>query len=126
VASQAPADAPVQPAGGWRRYRGLIAVIVVAVVVVVLAFAVGVTGLLANPVKSVNGDGTTTLQGTFEPYVCGAGSCEGYVQAGARSVFVRFPNGCPEPARASRVTVIGRAAPDLGSGAYRATGCATG
>ena len=118
-------DVPA-PAAGWRRYKRTgIAVVALAVVVIVVAFVVGVSGLFANPVKGTNSDGTTTLQGTFEPYQCGSGSCEGYVQAGARSVFVRFPNSCAVPARASQITVIARPAPDLGSGAYRATGCAT-
>ena len=94
-----------------------------AIIAVVIAFVVGFTGLFANPVKSVNADGTTTIQGTFEPYQCSAASCNGYVQAGARSVFVQFPARCPEPARGSTITVTGRPAPDLGNAAYRATGC---
>lgn len=119
-------DVPA-PAAWWRRHqRTGIALVALAVVGIIVAFVVGVSGLFANPVKSTNSDGTTTLQGSFEPYQCGTGSCEGYVQAGARSVFVRFPNRCPEPARASTVTVIARPAPDLGKGAYRATGCAAG
>ena len=74
--------------------------------------------------KIVNGVGdTTTLHGSFEPYRCTRDRCEGYVQAGARSVFVRFPDGCPPPARASQVTIRARAARDLGSAAYRALGC---
>ena len=124
VAGPVSMDVPA-PAAWWRRYKRTgIAVVAVAVVVIVVAFVVGITGLLANPVKSTNSDGTTTLQGSFEPYQCGNGSCEGYVQAGARSVFVRFPDSCPVPARASQITVIARLAPDLGNGAYRATGCA--
>ena len=119
-------DVPA-PAAWWRRHqRTGIALVALAVVGIIVAFVVGVSGLFANPVKSTNSDGTTTLQGSFEPYQCGTGSCEGYVQAGARSVFVRFPNRCPEPNRASTVTVIARPAPDLGTGAYRATGCAAG
>lgn len=117
-------DVPA-PAAGWRRYKRTgIALVAVAVVGIVVAFVVGVSGLFANPVKSTSSDGTTTLQGSFEPYACGNGSCEGYVQAGARSVFVRFPNSCPPPVRAAQITVIARPAPDLGNGAYRATGCA--
>lgn len=109
----------------WRRHRGLgIAAIVLAVVIIVAAFVVGIRGLFANPVRSVNADGTTTLQGAYEPYQACTTSCEGYVQAGARSVFVRFPNGCPAPARDAQVTVVARPAPDLGNGSYRATGCA--
>ena len=118
-------DVPA-PAAWWRRYRRTgIAVVAVAVVGIVVAFVVGVSGLFSNPVKATNSDGTTTLQGSFEPYACGTGSCEGYVQAGARSVFVRFPNSCPVPVRDSEVTVIARPAPDLGNASYRATGCAT-
>ena len=118
-------DLPAR-AAGWRRFqRTGIAVVALAIVGVVVAFVVGVSGLFANPVKSTNSDGTTTLQGAWEPYQCGTGSCEGYVQAGARSAFVRFPNSCPAPARAAQITVIARAAPDLGTGSYRATGCAT-
>lgn len=118
-------DAPA-PVTGWRRYqRTGVAVVVVAVAGIVIAFVVGVSGLFSNPVKSTNSDGTTTLQGTWEPYACGNGSCEGYVQAGARSVFVRFPNSCGVPVRASQITVIARPAPDLGKASYRATGCAS-
>lgn len=117
-------DVPA-PAARWRRYKRTgIAVVAVAIVGIVVAFVVGVSGLFANPVKGTNADGTTTLQGAWEPYQCGNGSCEGYVQAGARSVFVRFPNSCPTPVRDSQITVIGRLAPDLGNGSYRATGCA--
>ena len=97
---------------------------VVAVAAVIAAFVVGLMGLLANPVRSVAADGTATLVGTFEPYQCSPASCNGYVQAGARSVFVQFPSGCAEPARASQVTVVARPAPDLGSGSYRAIRCA--
>ena len=117
-------DVPA-PVVWWRRYRRTgIAVVVVAVFGVVVAFVVGVSGLFSNPVKSANSDGTTTLQGSWEPYTCGNGSCEGYVQAGARSVFVRFPNNCPIPVRESQIVVTGRLAPDLGNASYRATGCA--
>ena len=108
----------------WQRNRRAgIAVVAAAIVVVVIAFVVGVLGLFANPVKSVNADGTTTLQGTFEPYQCASTSCNGYVQAGARSVFVQFPRGCAGPARGANVTVTARPAPDLGNASYRAAGC---
>ena len=117
-------DVPA-PATGWRRYKRTgIAVVAVAVAGIIVAFVVGVSGLFSNPVKSTNADGTTTLQGTWEPYACGNGSCEGYVQAGARSVFVRFPNSCPVPVRESQIAVTGRLAPDLGNASYRAAGCA--
>jgi hypothetical protein len=106
-----------------RRPAWALPVVLIAVLVVAAALVVGVLGLLANPVRSVNADGTTTLSGTFEPYQCSDAACDGYVQAGARSVFVRFPNNCPPPARGSSVTLSARPAPDLGSGSYRATGC---
>ncbi len=114
-----------EPDAAPRRRRPAwgIPVVVVAVVVVAALLVVGVTGLFANPVKSVNADGTTTLSGSFEPYQCNATSCDGYLQAGARSVFVQFPHGCAAPARDSTITVRGRPAPDLGSGSYRATAC---
>jgi hypothetical protein len=98
-------------------------VVIIAVLAIAAALIVGITGLLADPLRSVNADGTSTLQGTFEPYQCDRSSCDGYVQAGARSVFVQFPRGCA-PARGSRITVVARPAPDLGKASYRATACA--
>ena len=117
---------PVQPRSAWQRHRRLgFGLVAAAIVVVIVAFVVGVIGLLANPIRSVNADGTSTLQGTFEPYQCGGvAACTGYIQAGARSVFVQFPSSCPAPARAALITVVARPAPDLGSASYRATGCA--
>ncbi len=119
----APGVTSADTASGRRRPAWGIPVVVVAVVVVVALLVVGVTGLFANPVKGVNADGTTTLSGTFEPYQCNATSCDGYIQAGARSVFVQFPHGCAAPVRGSTITVRGRPAPDLGSASYRATAC---
>lgn len=111
-------------ASWWQRNRRLGGIVVaIALVVVAVAFVVGVLGLFANPVKSVNADGTTTLQGTFEPYECTTTSCNGYVQAGARSVFVQFPRGCAGPARGAEITVTAKPAPDLGNASYRADGC---
>jgi hypothetical protein len=98
--------------------------VIVALLAVIAGLVVGIMGLLGNPVRSVNPDGTSTLQGTFQPYQCDATSCNGYLQAGGRSVFVQFPNGCPPPARGSTVTINAKPAPDLGSGSYRAAGCA--
>ena len=98
-------------------------VVVIAVVVIVVLFVVGFTGLFANPVQSVNANGTTTLTGTFEPYVCTSTSCDGYISAGARSVFVVFPKDCKPPVRGSTITVDGKSAPDLGNASYRATAC---
>jgi hypothetical protein len=97
--------------------------VVVAILAVAVLLVVGFIGLLANPVKGVNPDGTTTLSGSFEPYQCTATSCDGYIQAGARSVFVVLPSDCAQPKRGATITVTGRAAPDLGKGSYRATAC---
>lgn len=118
-------DVTVAPAlSARRRPAWAMLVVVVAVLAVAVALVVGISGLFANPVKGVNADGTTDLSGTFEPYQCSATVCDGYVQAGARSVFVRFPNRCAPPARGSTVTVAARPAPDLGSASYRAVSCA--
>ena len=106
-----------------RRPRWALAVVIAAVLLVAALLVVGILGLTADPVKSRNADGTTTLQGSFEPYACSASSCNGYIQAGARSVFVQFPTGCPQPARGTTITVTGRPAPDLGKAAYRAVSC---
>ncbi len=119
--------APVQevaPAASRRRPAWALLLVIVAVIAVAVAFFVGVVGLTSNPVKSQNADGTITLQGTFEPYVCDAASCNGYVQAGARSVFVQFPANCRGPIRGSTITVTAKPAPDLGKGSYRASACA--
>jgi hypothetical protein len=99
-------------------------VVVVAVIVVAVLFVVGITGLLANPVKATHADGTSTLSGTFEPYLCSSTSCDGYISAGARSVFVVFPRDCAPPERGATITVTGKPAPDLGNASYRATACA--
>lgn len=96
----------------------------VAVLTVAIAFGVAIRGLAGDPVRSTDGAGISTLQGTFFPYECGPGSCRGYIQAGGRSVFVVFPGKCAEPARASDITVQARRAPDLGKGSYTALGCA--
>jgi hypothetical protein len=124
----APEHAP--PADGVeaslpRRHRPAwgLPVVVIAVVVIAVLFVVGFTGLFANPVQSVNSNGTTTLTGTFEPYVCNSTSCDGYISAGARSVFVVFPHGCAPPTRGATITVLGKSAPDLGNASYRATAC---
>jgi hypothetical protein len=106
-----------------RRPVWGVPVVVVAVIAVGVLFVVGFTGLFANPVKGVNPDGTTTLSGSFEPYQCSRTACDGYIQAGARSVFVVFPHDCAPPGRGTTITVIGRPAADLGSGSYRAAAC---
>lgn len=102
--------------------RGLL-VFLVAAVAIAVAAVVGVQGLLRSPVASVAGDGTAVLHGTWEPYSCTANACDGYVQEGARSVFVVLQPRCPHPLRASDITVRGRPDRTLGSGSYRATGC---
>lgn len=117
-------DPTTRSARRHRRPAWALPAVVIAVVAVAVALVVGVTGLFANPVRSLNADGSTTLSGTFEPYQCSATSCDGYVQAGARSVFVQFPRSCPPPARGAEISVEARPAPDLGSASYRATRCA--
>ena len=119
------ATTPAAPERTSRRVsrRGLV-IFVVALAAVVIAAVVGVRGLLASPIESVAADGTATLHGTWEPYSCDARTCQGYVQAGARSVFIVLANGCPQPQRAADITVHGRPDSALGKGAYRATGCA--
>jgi hypothetical protein len=115
---------PVAPRRTTRRVpRRGVAVFVVAAAVVTIAAVVGIRGLISSPIESVSADGTATLHGTWEPYSCDAHGCQGYVQAGARSVFIVLAPGCPQPQRAADVTVKGRPDPSLGSGSYRALGC---
>jgi hypothetical protein len=97
----------------------------VAALVVVVGAIFGIQGLLANPIVSVSPSGLTTLSGSFAGVSCDRGCVQGYVEAGARSVFVRLPRGCPQPPADRTVTLTGRPDPSLGSGAYLATGCAT-
>ncbi len=120
------ATTPVAPERSTRRIsrRGLV-IFVVAAVAVIIAAVVGVRGLLASPIESVAADGIATLHGTWEPYSCDTHACQGYVQAGARSVFVVLPTGCPQPQRAAEITVTGRLEASLGSGSYRATACSS-
>jgi hypothetical protein len=116
-------EATTASMGHRRRPVWGFLLVVAAVIAVGVLFVVGFTGLFANPVKGVNPDGTTTLSGSFEPYQCSRTACDGYIQAGARSVFVVFPHDCAPPKRGTTITVIGRPAADLGSGSYRATAC---
>jgi hypothetical protein len=104
--------------------RGMVVFLVAAIAIVVAAVA-GVRGLLASPIVSVAADGTAKLQGTWEPYTCDAHLCQGYIQAGSRSVFVVLSSACPHPQRAARITITGRPDRGLGTGSYRATGCAS-
>ena len=115
-------SAPDQAARRSRPVWGM-PVAVIALVVIVVLFVVGFTGLFANPVRSVSPDGTATLSGSFEAYQCNTASCDGYISAGARSVFVVFPRGCAPPARDASITVSGKLAPDLGNASYRTTAC---
>jgi hypothetical protein len=119
--SQPPAavERPVRRLSG----RGWI-IFALAAVAVLVAAVVGIRGLLASPVEGVAPDGTTVLRGTWEPYSCSASVCQGYLAAGARSVFIVFPPGCPQPSRASDLTVHGRRDSTLGNDAYRVAGCA--
>ncbi|HEX6492805.1 MAG TPA: hypothetical protein VF112_04800 [Candidatus Dormibacteraeota bacterium] len=106
-----------------RRPAWAFAVVVLAVVGVAAALVVGVRGLLGDPVRSTAADGTAVLAGSFAPVTC-AGCVQGYIQDGARSVFVRLPDGCPSPGHDVHVEVSARPAPDLGKHAYRALACA--
>ena len=105
----------------------------VAALVVVVGAVVGLPGLLANPIQSQSAGGTVAIiSGSFEPVTCDSScrdacprSCaQGYVAAGARSVFVRFPQGCPVPAFGQQVSITGRRDLQLGSEAYLASACA--
>lgn len=120
---QASVGAVDEPAVVRRRPFWGVPVVVIAVVAIVVLFVVGFTGLFGNPVRSVNSDGNATLSGSFEPYVCNNTTCDGYISAGARSVFVVFPRGCTPPGRDATITVTGRLAPALGNAAYRASTC---
>jgi hypothetical protein len=116
--------APTPPAS--RRPPWALPVVIVAVLAIAVALVVGLRGLGGNPVISTAPDGTATISGSWEPFECSGGCVQGYVQAGARSVFVRLPAGCHAPAREARVMLRGRPAPSLGSHAYTAVGCPTG
>jgi hypothetical protein len=110
-----------------RPHRALtVATVVVAGVAVLIGLVVGVRGLLGNPVRSTAADGTSVLSGSFEPFECTGCGAQGYLQDGARSVFVRLPAGCAEPAREAHLTVRARPAPDLGARSYRALACPGG
>jgi len=99
-------------------------VFLLAAVAVIAAAVVGVRGLLASPIVSAAPDGTAILQGMWEPYSCDAHLCQGYIQAGGRSVFVVLAAGCPRPQRAAEITVSAKPDRSLGGGSYQAAGCA--
>lgn len=114
------------PAPARRRPVWALPAVVLAVLAVAAALVVGLRGLLGNPVVSTAPDGTATISGSWEPVECAGGCVQGYVQAGARSVFVRLPGGCAAPAREAHVMLRGRPAPALGTHAYTAAGCPSG
>jgi hypothetical protein len=113
----APVDTP------RRRPAWALPVVVVAVVVVIVAAVIGVRGLMGNPVQSVGPDGVATLSGAYQPVSCDGGCLQGYVQSGARSVFVRLPNACTRPLADERITVHARLDASLGKQAYQAIDC---
>ena len=117
---------PVAPKPTTRAIsrRGLL-IFLLAAAAVIIAAVVGIRGLAASPIQSVAADGTATLHGTWEPYSCDTHACQGYVQAGARSVFIVLPTGCPQPQRAADITVKGHLDASLGTGSYRATACSS-
>ena len=118
------APTPVAQERPTRRVsrRGMV-VFLVAALVIVAAGVVGIRGLLASPIVTVAADGTATLRGTWEPYTCDAHLCQGYIQAGSRSVFVVLSPACPHPQRAAQITITGRPDHTLGTGSYRAADC---
>ncbi len=120
------ADPTSRPTGSARRPAWALPALLLGIAAVAVALVVGLRGLVATPIRSVS-DGLTTLEGSFQPYPCAAGDAgcaQGFVQAGSRGVFVRFPSGCPVPGREQHVVVRARGARDLGKAAYRATACA--
>ena len=94
-----------------------------AIAGILVALLAGLRGLAQDPVKGTDASGVTILSGTFEPFGCGRGCAEGYIQAGARSVFVIFPRSCADPLSGSSVTVRGRLDRSQGNATYRATSC---
>ena len=105
-----------------RRPAWALPVVVLAVLVVAAAAVIGVRGLFGDPVVSTAADGTATISGAWQPVDCDR-CVQGYVQAGARSVFVRLPQGCAAPGREAHVVLHGRPDATLGKHAYAATAC---
>jgi hypothetical protein len=122
------AAAPKRP--NPLRSRWGMALIPLAAAAVIVGAVFGVEGLAANPIVSVSPAGLTTISGSFQPVTCPAGSprgcAQGYVEAGARSVFLVLPLGCPDPAAGAAIRVTGRPDPRAGAQAYLATTCASG
>jgi hypothetical protein len=126
--AEAPELAP--PRANPLRSRWGMAIIPLAAAGVMVGAVVGVQGLVANPIVSTSPSGLTTIAGSFQPVTCPAGSrpgcVQGYVQAGARSVFLVLPDGCPAPASGAALRLTARPDPSAGAQAYRATACAAG
>jgi hypothetical protein len=122
---QTPTARQTQTQAPRRRPAWALPVVVLAVLAVAAAAVVGIRGLMGDPVRSVSPDGTATLSGSYQPVSCDSGCAQGYVQAGARSVFVRLPNGCAKPAADAQVTVQARPDATLGKHAYLALDCPT-
>ncbi len=97
--------------------------VVLAVAVVAVAAVIGIRGLMGNPVESTAPDGTATLSGSYQPVSCDSGCSQGYVQSGARSVFLRLPAGCAAPSSGAAITVRARPDASLGKQAYLALDC---
>jgi len=126
MSQNATLDTPPAPPAAARRPAWALPAVVVAVLAIAAALVVGLRGLLGDPVVSVAPDGTAGISGSWEPFECPSGCVQGYVQAGARSVFVRLPAGCAAPAREQQVRLRGQPAPSLGKGSYIAVGCPAG
>jgi len=123
VAAPVPTQTPPR-----RRPVWALPVVVLAVVAIAVAAVVGIRGLMGDPVRSVAADGTATLSGAYQPVSCDSGDsgcAQGYVEAGGRSVFVRLPSGCAQPAADTQVTVRARPDAALGKRAYLALDCVT-
>ncbi len=118
------------PRANPLRSRWGMALIPLAAAGIVVGAVLGVEGLVANPIVATSPSGLTTIAGSFQPVSCPAGSpprcLQGYVQAGARSVFVVFPSGCAAPAPGVNVRLTGRPDPQAGAQAYLATSCVGG
>jgi len=112
---------PTPPTG--RRPAWALPAVVVAVLAIAVALVIGLRGLFGDPVVSTAADGTATISGSWEPVECSGGCVQGYVQAGARSVFVQLPRGCATPVREATVTLRGRPTAALGKRAYTALAC---
>jgi len=108
-----------------RRPAWALPVVILAIVAIAVALVIGLRGLTGDPVRSTAADGTAILSGTYQPVSCDSGCIQGYVQAGARSVFVELPRGCPAPQRDQQITVAAKPDTSLGKHAYLAIACPT-